>query len=108
MTSLVRFVTVVALAVAASLLPATGSVSPSAAETAGGTTVSYLVLNRHTGDAIDLTRPAMHTSGTFGTDDAEILVVLSLHPVGTSYNESAERVTNLTRVIYLASRASGL
>lgn len=57
---------------------------------------------------IDLTRPAMHTSGTLGADDAEILVVLSLHPVGTSYNESADRVTNLTRVVYLASRATGL
>ena len=57
---------------------------------------------------IDLTRPAMHTSGTFGADDAEIIVVLSLHPMGTSYNEPANRVTNLTRVIYLASRASRL
>ena len=58
--------------------------------------------------AIDLTRPAMHTSGTLGADDGEILVLLSLHPVGTSYNESAALITTLTRTIYLASRAPGL
>ncbi len=131
MKSLIGLVVVV-FAGAASLLPAAVSPSTQAAEAADGGTVSFLVLNRHTGEsviqhevhrqfrsaslvnsvrsrtAIDLTRPAMHTSGTLGADDAEILVLLSLHPVGTSYNESAALVTTLTRTIYLASRAPGL
>lgn len=57
---------------------------------------------------VDLVRPAMHTSGTIGADDGEILVVLSLQPPGTSYDESAEQVTNLTRTIHAAAQVPGI
>jgi hypothetical protein len=48
---------------------------------------------------LDLTRPAMHTSGTVGADDRRILVVLTLHEVGTAWHESAARITALTRQV---------
>ena len=54
------------------------------------------------GPDIDLTRHAMHTSGTIGVADDTIMVVLSLHAEGTSYEDSAERVTALTRMLYIA------
>lgn len=52
---------------------------------------------------IDLVREAMHTSGTVGDGDEKIMVVLSLHPDGTSYDEAARRVTGVTRALYNAS-----
>ncbi|MGH3995070.1 MAG: hypothetical protein ACRDSN_21720, partial [Pseudonocardiaceae bacterium] len=55
------------------------------------------------GPEIDLTRPAMHTSGTIGAADDTIMVVLSLHAEGTSYEDSAERLTAITRVLYGAN-----
>ncbi|MGH4013196.1 MAG: serine hydrolase [Pseudonocardiaceae bacterium] len=55
------------------------------------------------GPDIDLTRPAMHTSGTIGAADDTIMVVLSLHAEGTSYEDSAERLTAITRVLYGAN-----
>jgi hypothetical protein len=56
------------------------------------------------GSEIDLTRPAMHTSGTID-HDSRIMVVLSLHPEHTSWQDSSDRVTALTRALYLASRS---
>ncbi|MCA1675448.1 MAG: class A beta-lactamase-related serine hydrolase [Actinobacteria bacterium] len=53
---------------------------------------------------IDLTRPAMHTSGVIDHDN-KIIVVLSLQPMGTSWQDSSDRVTAVTRALYLASRA---
>lgn len=52
---------------------------------------------------IDLVREAMHTSGTIGGGDETIMVVLSLHPDGTSYDAAARRVTAVTRALYAAS-----
>ncbi|WP_235921423.1 serine hydrolase [Lentzea tibetensis] len=53
---------------------------------------------------IDLTRPAMHTSGTYGKKDRKIMVVLTLEPEGTTWDVSTERITKLTRAVYLADR----
>lgn len=48
---------------------------------------------------IDLVREAMHTTGTIGDGDETIVVVLSLHPDGTSYEEAARRVTAATHAL---------
>ncbi|MGH3770556.1 MAG: hypothetical protein ACRDRW_04025 [Pseudonocardiaceae bacterium] len=58
------------------------------------------------GPHIDLTRRAMHTSGTLGADHGTIMVLLSLHPEGTPYQDSAQRVTAITRALYLAVSGS--
>jgi len=44
----------------------------------------------------------MHTSGTIGEGHEKIMVVLSLHPEGTSYDAAARRVTAVTRALYTA------
>nr|WP_042180402.1 hypothetical protein [Kibdelosporangium sp. MJ126-NF4]CEL14373.1 Putative lipoprotein lppW precursor [Kibdelosporangium sp. MJ126-NF4]CTQ88739.1 Putative lipoprotein lppW precursor [Kibdelosporangium sp. MJ126-NF4] len=49
---------------------------------------------------IDLTSPLMHTTGTVGARDDRILVVLTLHQQGTSYQDAAARVTALTRSVH--------
>lgn len=56
------------------------------------------------GPDIDLERHALHTSGTIGPDNRTIMVVLSLHGEGTSYEDSAQRLTAITRALYVASR----
>ncbi|WP_218023340.1 hypothetical protein [Nocardia altamirensis] len=48
---------------------------------------------------IDLTKRAMHTTGTAGVDDAKIVVVLTLEPKGTPWDVSAQRITSLTKAI---------
>ncbi|WAL65877.1 hypothetical protein ORV05_34320 [Amycolatopsis cynarae] len=51
-------------------------------------------------DGIDLTSRAMHTTGTVGPHDRTIVVVLTLEPTTTTWQESAERITRLTRYVY--------
>jgi hypothetical protein len=57
-----------------------------------------------TGGDVDLTRRAMHTSGVLGAGDRRILVVLTLQGLDTPWNESAARVTALTKAVYRAGR----
>jgi hypothetical protein len=52
---------------------------------------------------IDLTSRAMHTSGTVGADNDKIVVVLTLEPTTLSWQDSAGRITDLTRDVYLQS-----
>ncbi|HEV7897143.1 MAG TPA: hypothetical protein VGP31_04790 [Planosporangium sp.] len=54
---------------------------------------------------LDLTRRAMHTSGTIGAGDRRILAVLTLHGLDTPWSESAARITALTRAVDRAGRA---
>jgi hypothetical protein len=58
------------------------------------------------GPHIDLTRVVMHTSGTIGADHGMIMVLLSLHPQGATYQDCAQQVTAITRALYLAVKAS--
>jgi hypothetical protein len=58
------------------------------------------------GPDIDLTRRAMHTSGTIGADHNTIMVLLSLHPEGTPYQTSAQQVTAIVRALYLAVKVA--
>ncbi|MEU6912535.1 hypothetical protein [Streptomyces olindensis] len=48
---------------------------------------------------VDLTRPALHTTGTVGADDRAIVAVLTLHPVGTSYGKAYTDLGRLTRTL---------
>ncbi|MGW6933640.1 hypothetical protein ACWGE0_26540 [Lentzea sp. NPDC054927] len=56
---------------------------------------------------VDLTRPAMHTTGTYGRNDRKIMVVLTLEPVGTTWDVSADRITRITRAVHLADHILG-
>jgi hypothetical protein len=49
---------------------------------------------------IDITSRAMHTSGTVGANDEKIVVVLTLEPTTLSWNDSADRITDLTEAVY--------
>ncbi|BCL18773.1 SH3 domain-containing protein [Streptomyces tuirus] len=59
--------------------------------------------------AVDLTRPALHTTGTVGPDDRSIVAVLTLHPVGTSYGKAYTDIGRLTRSLTVpgAKRPAG-
>jgi hypothetical protein len=49
--------------------------------------------------AIDLSRPALHTTGTIGTNDRSIVAVFTLHPEGTPYGKAYTDVNRLTRAL---------
>jgi hypothetical protein len=55
---------------------------------------------------IDLTSRAMHTTGTVGKNDKKIVVVLTLQPKTLSWRDSAARITDLTRAVYLGGGAA--
>ncbi|MFI1393480.1 hypothetical protein [Streptomyces sp. NPDC020681] len=45
----------------------------------------------------DLSRPALHTTGTVGAGDRSIVAVLTLHPMGTTYGKAYTDIGRLTR-----------
>ncbi|WP_432828303.1 hypothetical protein [Dactylosporangium sp. CA-092794] len=55
--------------------------------------------------SVDLVREALHTTGTVGTDDRSIVVVLTLHPDGTSFSSASTAVSKLTRARNWARRS---
>ncbi|MEU0119636.1 hypothetical protein ABZ137_39695 [Streptomyces bobili] len=72
---------------------ATGTASPAPAAAAG----------------VDLTRPALHSTGTVGAGDRSIVAVFTLHPVGTSYGKAYTDIGRLTRSLNVpgAARPAG-
>ncbi|MEV7510335.1 hypothetical protein AB0O57_20535 [Streptomyces sp. NPDC091201] len=60
-------------------------------------------------DAVDLSRPALHTTGVVGTGDRSIVAVFTLHPGGTSYGKAYTDIGRLTRSLNVpgASRPAG-
>ncbi|MGC9538140.1 hypothetical protein [Streptomyces sp. UG1] len=58
---------------------------------------------------VDLTRPALHSTGTVGAGDRSIVAVFTLHPVGTSYGKAYTDVGRLTRSLNVpgATRPAG-
>ncbi|MET8154221.1 SH3 domain-containing protein [Actinoplanes sp. NPDC049668] len=46
---------------------------------------------------VDLVREALHTTGTVGPDDRDIVVVLTLHPDGTPFAKAYNALTGITR-----------
>ncbi|MEU6487179.1 hypothetical protein [Streptomyces sp. NPDC046887] len=63
----------------------------------------------HSAEAIDLSRPALHTTGVVGAGDRTIVAVLTLHPSGTSYGKAYSDVGRLTRSLNVpgATRPAG-
>jgi hypothetical protein len=51
---------------------------------------------------LGLGRPVLHTTGLLG--DSKIMVLLTLHPAGSSYAEASKTVTKLAGEVYRASR----
>jgi hypothetical protein len=60
-------------------------------------------------DAVDLSRPALHTTGVVGAGDRSIVAVFTLHPSGTSYGKAYTDIGRLTRSLDVpgASRPTG-
>jgi hypothetical protein len=58
---------------------------------------------------VDLSRPALHSTGTVGANDRSIVAVLTLHPVGTSYGKAYTDIGRLTRSLNVpgAKRPAG-
>jgi hypothetical protein len=48
---------------------------------------------------VDLSRRALHTTGTVGAGDRTIVAVYTLHPVGTSFGAASNTLTTLTRAL---------
>ncbi|WUI51779.1 hypothetical protein OHS59_01870 [Streptomyces sp. NBC_00414] len=46
---------------------------------------------------VDVTHPALHTTGTVGSGDRSIVVAFTLHPTGTSYGKAYTDIGRLTR-----------
>ncbi|MFI1510335.1 hypothetical protein [Streptomyces sp. NPDC020597] len=51
----------------------------------------------HAAAAVDLTRPALHSTGTVGAGDRSIVAVYTLHQAGTSYGKAFTDIGRLTR-----------
>ncbi|MFD5631048.1 hypothetical protein [Streptomyces sp. NPDC127072] len=58
---------------------------------------------------VELSKPALHTTGTVGAGDRAILAVLTLHPLGTSYGKAYTDIGRLTRSLDVpgATRPAG-
>lgn len=60
-------------------------------------------------EAVDLARPALHTTGVVGAGDRSIVAVLTLHPTGTTYGKAYSDLGRLTRSLNVpgAARPAG-
>ncbi|WP_225890844.1 serine hydrolase [Streptomyces dioscori] len=59
--------------------------------------------------AVNLSRPALHSTGTVGSGDRTIVAVLTLHPLGTTYGQAYTDIGRLTRSLDVpgATRPAG-
>ncbi|MFC8585677.1 hypothetical protein ACFUGD_14175 [Streptomyces sp. NPDC057217] len=53
------------------------------------------------GAGVDLSRPALHTTGTVGAGDRSIVAVFTLHQDGTSYGKAYTDLGRLTRSLHV-------
>ncbi len=60
-------------------------------------------------NAVDLSRPALHTTGVVGSGDRSIVAAYTLHPSGTAYGKAYTDLGRLTRSLNVpgASRPAG-
>lgn len=58
------------------------------------------------GTSVDLSRPALHTTGTVGAGDRSIVAVLTLHADGTSYGKAYTDLGRLTRSLSVPGAAA--
>ncbi|MFE9766183.1 hypothetical protein ACFYPC_16925 [Streptomyces sp. NPDC005808] len=89
-----------------------GACGPSATVTSKDASESSATLTPPASRAaaqVDLSRPALHTTGTVGAGDRSIVAVLTLHPVGTSYGKAYTDLGRLTRSLDVpgATRPTG-
>jgi hypothetical protein len=72
---------------------------PNATATAASTRVTAAATSTRVTAAadVDLTRPALHSTGTVGAGDRSIVAVYTLHPAGTSYGKAYTDIGRLTR-----------
>lgn len=58
---------------------------------------------------VNLTRPALHSTGTVGTNDRNIVAVYTLHAAGTSYGKAYTDIGRITRSLNVpgAARPAG-
>ncbi|MFE5889617.1 hypothetical protein [Streptomyces sp. NPDC056468] len=95
--------------------PGTAVASPRTAETATASTgQAQAARAQHQDQApvaagVDLTRPALHSTGTVGAGDRFVVAVFTLHPVGTSYGKAFTDIGRLTRSLDVpgAARPAG-
>ncbi|MFE5944767.1 hypothetical protein [Streptomyces sp. NPDC056480] len=76
---------------------AKGNCGSAGTTTAGGIDASAPASAGAGGASVDLSRPALHTTGTVGAGDRSIVAVLTLHPDGTSYGKAYTDLGRLTR-----------
>ncbi|WP_328936638.1 hypothetical protein OG288_03395 [Streptomyces tauricus] len=59
--------------------------------------------------SVNLSQPALHTTGTVGAGDRTIVAVLTLHPLGTTYGKAYTDIGRLTRSLDVpgATRPTG-
>ncbi|MEU7702306.1 hypothetical protein [Streptomyces sp. NPDC039028] len=76
---------------------AQGTCGPASAAAARGAGTAAAVSAGAGGASVDLSRPALHTTGTVGAGDRSIVAVLTLHPDGTSYGKAYTDLGRLTR-----------
>ncbi|MFJ6080103.1 hypothetical protein ACIQI8_01785 [Streptomyces sp. NPDC092369] len=84
--------------------------SPTAAATSGARTTGAAKTDTKAAAAgVDLSRPALHTTGTVGAGDRAIVAVFTQHPVGTSYGKAYTDIGRLTRSLNVpgATRPAG-
>ncbi|MGA5098712.1 hypothetical protein ACPCAC_15315 [Streptomyces lavendulocolor] len=91
---------------------ATGTAAPTAVATATAPAAKAAAPAARAGAgaaAVDLSRPALHTTGLVGPGDRAIVAVLTLHPTGTTYGKAYTDVGRLTRSLNVpgATRPAG-
>ncbi|MFZ4301972.1 hypothetical protein ACOZE3_29185 [Streptomyces cinereoruber] len=76
---------------------AKGNCGSTSTGTAGGIDVPAPTSADAGGAGVDLSRPALHTTGTVGAGDRSIVAVFTLHQDGTSYGKAYTDLGRLTR-----------
>ncbi|MFJ2259264.1 hypothetical protein ACIOKD_13145 [Streptomyces sp. NPDC087844] len=81
----------------------------SASQSAGREAAEVKSAGAKSAAAVNLSRPALHTTGTVGAGDRTIVAVLTLHPLGTTYGRAYTDIGRLTRSLDVpgATRPAG-
>ncbi|WP_344921118.1 hypothetical protein [Streptosporangium oxazolinicum] len=84
--------------------PASGGDVPLTARPASatGSTLAAQAAPAHAGPVPDLGRPVLHTTGLVGPKERWIMVLLTAHPAGTTWQRSTAQTTKLAREVHLS------
>ncbi|MFF5114847.1 hypothetical protein [Streptosporangium sp. NPDC000509] len=87
-------------------LPSASAAPASAAHPATSTStdsmVTAQVVPARSGPVPDLGRPVLHTTGLVGPKERWIVVLLTAHPAGSTWQRSTAQTTKLTREVHLS------